>query len=321
MAGCSAPAKEPTPNAPTGSTVTLVDEPWITAPASVSTFTNKVRLEFSAPVDRPSVEEHLKAELKAYPATFSWASDQALLVTVPGGCASFKIGAAGAKDARGAQLEPQHNPDLNMHMPCHGSGYTVVELPDGKPVAGFPQNGILVDTDPTRGRLLGRNGTVYFLVEGGKPRKLWNTVSSEWARFLPDGNVLLADEKVLRTVTPDGKEVTVAAGEAKPAGDATISAAPDGRWLVVFKAGKVALGQQGSAHRVVMADLAETDRPVAFWTPDSRHVLLPGGQVIEVDTGREVVSLAMFKTCGTVAPAGLGKVGATLVAAFVDNCH
>lgn len=193
------------PPAPVSSMISLVKEPWLTAPAYIGAFPQEVRITFSAPVDRGSVAAKLKERLKEFPYTVAWQGDQELTLNPEQGCAYLEISVAGALDARGNRLGEPENPTLNLGLPCEGSGYKVVTLPEGKPFPGFPQNGLAVDTDAASGRLLGRNGTIYFLVEAGQVRALAHTSETYWARFLADGSVLLGDGDRLRQVSPVGK--------------------------------------------------------------------------------------------------------------------
>lgn len=403
-----APAPEPTSPAAdeaVSSTVSLVDEPWITAPASVSTFAKAVRLAFSGPVDRASVEARLKGAIKEFPYTVAWTNDQELLLNLQSGCAFFEVGANGAKDARGRALEAAKNPVLQLHMPCHGSGYSVIQLTDGKRAAGFPDNGILVDSHPATGRLLSRNGTIYFLIENGTLRPLTHTTATTWARFLPDGNVLLSDGSAVRVVSPDGKTVSQTAlparvltgalsadgmeavlllasaeagataqavrlslntltvgepvkldrsvematvqwlpgtervevipertqhwqldlktGKTQPLTGEPVAYSPDGRWVVdINRGGIFAAGDTSGAARVKVSEtVGGVIHRLPLWAPDSRHVALPGGDVIDVETGKQIFSLKPLRTCAALTPILMGSTGSQLVLAYSDSCH
>lgn len=392
------PEQEDPPRSTVSSTVSIVDHPWITAPARISTFAKQVRLQFSAPVDRVSVETRLKERLQEYPHTFDWKSDQELILVTPQGCAHLPVGADGAKDAHGHELDAANNPVLDIHKPCHGTGYMVVSLPDGKALAGFPDGGIAVDTHPGTGRILGRNGTIYFLMEGGAVRALAHTDTPAWARFLPDGSVLLSDGSAVRLVDPDGTEkrkvelsAHVLTGALSPDGKeavlllrpsranttadvvrlnlSTWSAAPlqpvgrsvefatlhwvpgaemirvmpersadwmlnlktgeaedplelqiyspDGRWMV--DGARRGIYATGSDAVIPLTD--ELTHPYALWAPDSQHVLLSGGQVIDIQTGQEVFSLQTLRTCADLYPRLVGSTGSGLFAAYADSCH
>jgi hypothetical protein len=375
----------------------VVDEPWLTAPGRVFTRSKEVRLLFSAPVDRASVEARLKETLTRSAYQTAWQSDQELVVTAKGGCSYFEVSAAGAKDARGRTLEPAQNPELQWRLPCHPGFYPLVGLPDGKAYPGFPTNAWMVDTHPASGRLLGSNGTIYFMLEGGTVRPFTHTAESQWAIFTADGNVLLADDRTVRLVAPDGKDLQQAGlagaviegilspdgkeavllvnsneqagfqrldlaawtvtewqalgrpvayaalnwvtgkqqvhvlwregapslldlttGEVRPVSGSPRVSSPDGRWVVDPNLGAI-VGPD--ARSVVLTDaMRATVYPYALWAPDSKHVLLPGGQVIAVETGLDLSLPESPHQCASPRPSGLGIVGADLVAQYVVDC-
>jgi hypothetical protein len=274
----------------------------------------------------------------------------------------------------------------------------LVLLPGGQVYPGFPDWGGMMDTDPAGGRLLGLNGTIYFLVEDGLVRHLARTVSSLWGRFTPDGNVLLADERSVRLVAPDGqdlKRVDIAGavvngilspdgqeavllvhadgkaglqrlslagwtatawqaldrpvesygqlnwvagqqqvkvlsqqgapwlldlttGETRDVSGTPLISSPDGRWVVDPDIGAI-IGTDGRSVPL-SAGMQAAKYPYALWAPDSRHVLLPGGQVIDMETGSEFAQIKGME-CAAPQMLQLGKVGSELVAAYSVGCY
>lgn len=53
-----------------------MDYPWIKSPAQVTAFTKGIRIQFSGPVDRGSVEERVAESVEGSPYALDWLSDQ-----------------------------------------------------------------------------------------------------------------------------------------------------------------------------------------------------------------------------------------------------
>jgi hypothetical protein len=396
----TAPTTPATPQAPAGaspvsSTVSVPDEPWITAPASVSALPRSIQIKFSGPVDKASVEAQLKTIFMEYDLKHTWQDDQALDLNFNLGCANFKIGFAGAKDAQGKELDPALNPVLDLHMPCHGDGVVVVNL-SGKERPDIPIGTVILDTDPNSGWLLARNGTIFFLIASDSKTKkpLAHTSSGLFGRFLPDGKILLGDGNAVRVVSQHGEVQRTVELKERPVNGAI---SPDGKSAVVLlQQGAVHLNlttwevksindkaafdrdarlnwggdtllilpRQGKTHFTInlktgdinfptgvpqiyspngqwvidpekggvfattgerifdLTDKLEAGKdPYAIWAPDSHHVFFPGGQVINITTGKEVAAFSNeFPACKPY-PWGLGKAGADLIATYVVPCH
>lgn len=394
------PTAPATPQAPAdksqvSSTISVPDEPWITAPAAVTALPQSMQIKFSGPVDKASVEAQLKAVFKEYPAQPAWNGDQEVRLSFNLGCTNFSIGVAGAKDAQGKELDPALNPVLDLHMPCHGDGIVVVNL-SGKEHPNIPIGTVILDTDPNSAWLLARNGSIYFLIASDSKTKkpLISTESGLWGHFLPDGKILLGDGKALRVVSQHGEvqrtievKVPPVNGAISPDGKSAVILLQQGAvlldlttWEVKTINDKAAfdaysrlnwggdrlmiLPRQGKAHFTLnlktgdinfptsvpqifspngqwvidaekggiftttgerIFDLTEKleagKDPYAIWAPDNHHLFFPGGQVIDITTGKEIAAFTNeFPACKPY-PWGLGKAGADLIATYVVPCH
>ncbi|MBP2018384.1 hypothetical protein J2Z79_001792 [Symbiobacterium terraclitae] len=383
------------------SSISLVEYPWVKAPARVSAFSKQIRIQFSGPVDRGSVEARVAESVFNTPYTLEWSGDQEALLTLQAGCSSAELSMAGVKDAAGRELLPDRNPPLSLRLPCHGGAYRLVGAVDGLPIDGFPADiATIVDSDPA-GSVLGRAGTIYFLFEAGEVRPVAYTQEGTWARLLRGGDLLIADGHTLRRVDRQGevlKEITlpgsVIQGTVSPKGDAALLLlgsqqavlvdlaqgstrelatvaqsgdvtqllwrraandvlaitesgpnwtpawtlnletgelsqptgplqleSPDGRWVIDFDRMGIFATDDPATPAVALSDEMLHPQWAPVWAPDSRHLVMGGGQVIDVATGTVLRSLADLQTCAPLRTLSVGLAGEELFVAYQDSCH
>lgn len=259
----------------------MVDYPWVEAPAAISLFAQDVLIRFSGPVDRDSVEERLRTASPQV--AVAWRSDTELVATFPY-CSGANVTVAGALDAAGRELTPAHNPSLELRLPCHGSAYHFVRLSDPQvAIPGWPGGSAgVLDVEPESGLLLGRLGTILFLLDPatGEAKRLSTLQDSVVAGFLPgmrvaffagsEARILKLDGMVARglslggtlvsgVIAPGGKEALLLTAVGAPAGP--------GVWKAVrvdLEAGT--MKTLGSGNRPV-------DQMLPIWVEGAREVL------------------------------------------------
>ncbi|MDF2627603.1 MAG: hypothetical protein K0R39_1434 [Symbiobacteriaceae bacterium] len=95
---------------------------------------------------------------------------------------------------------------------------------------------------------------------------------------------------------------------------------PNGQVVVDAEAGAI-VGVKGERIFTLTAAMEARKKPYAIWAPDNKHVIFPGGQVIDITTGEQVAYFTNeFPDCKPI-PEQLSLAGGQLIAQYLVPCH
>jgi hypothetical protein len=99
-------------------------------------------------------------------------------------------------------------------------------------------------------------------------------------------------------------------------------ASPDTHWVVDLERMGIFPNNDSADARVTLTDEMLHPQWPPVWAPDSRHLVMGGGQVIDIKDGTIIRSLAELEGCPTPPqPLAIGHAGSELYVAYQLTCH